>query len=146
MSSFEPDDYNGFQSDVKNAIKQLNKAKVTNLLIDLTNNSGKRLSISKIQHRFQRLPKVDTYVLVSSCTSTWSVPSLDMRRYQCIVEKYMNWTLKQWIPINDAWHHILSEDPQSRHRKRPQQQYFFLLTWQLWVSPLVPSLRALTIY
>ena len=90
MSSFEPDDYNGFQSDVKNAIKQLNKAKVTNLLINLTNNSGKRLSISKIQHRFQRLPKVDTYVLVSSCTSTWSIPSLDMCRYQCIVEKYMN--------------------------------------------------------
>ena len=53
VGSFKPDDYNGFQSDVKNAIKQLNEAKVTNLLIDLTNNGGKQLSISKIQHRFQ---------------------------------------------------------------------------------------------
>ena len=41
VGSFEPDDFNGFQSDVEQAIQQLTEAKVTNLLIDLSNNGGK---------------------------------------------------------------------------------------------------------
>lgn len=82
VGSFEPDDYNGFQSDVEKAIKQLQKAKVTNLLVDLSNNGGKRSSFLKNPHRSQQPLKVDTYVLVSSCTSIWRVRSLDMRRCQ----------------------------------------------------------------
>ena len=87
VGSFEPDDYNGFQSDVEKAINQFKKAKVTNILIDLSNNGGKLFPIPKFQHRCKRPFQADTYVLVSSCTSIWPVRSLDMRTYQCVVEK-----------------------------------------------------------
>ena len=87
VGSFEPRDYNGFQSDVEKAINQFKTAKVTNLLIDLSNNGGKLFPISNFQYRYKRPFQVDMYVLVSSCTSIWPVRSLDMRTYQCVVEK-----------------------------------------------------------
>lgn len=40
VGSFSPDDYNGFQSDVADAIAEFKQAGVTRLLIDLSNNGG----------------------------------------------------------------------------------------------------------
>lgn len=40
VGSFEPDDFNGFQTDTVAAIDQFKAAGVTRVLLDLTNNGG----------------------------------------------------------------------------------------------------------
>ena len=43
VGSFEPDDFNGFQTDVQSAFAEFETAGVSQLLVDLTNNGGEIL-------------------------------------------------------------------------------------------------------
>ena len=40
VGSFEPDDFNGFQTDVQSAFQEFEQAGVSQLIVDLTNNGG----------------------------------------------------------------------------------------------------------
>lgn len=47
IGSFSPDDYDSFQTDVEAAVGAFKKAKVTNVLIDLSNNGGQSFNIKQ---------------------------------------------------------------------------------------------------
>lgn len=52
VGSFSPDDYNGFQSDVADAIAEFKQAGVTRLLIDLSNNGGGYVCLGEFLHQY----------------------------------------------------------------------------------------------
>lgn len=52
IGSFEPDDFNGFQTDADAAIKHFKSAGVTHLLIDLSNNGGGFVCLGVFLHNY----------------------------------------------------------------------------------------------
>ncbi|TBU42204.1 hypothetical protein BD309DRAFT_201633 [Dichomitus squalens] len=52
VGSFEPDDFNGFQTDVQSAFKEFEQADVSQLIVDLTNNGGGFVCLGQFLHAF----------------------------------------------------------------------------------------------